>query len=62
MRSNSLHPYELVEVASATPVAGGGAANLVLKLKRGDKHEDMAVHVEARDGGRYSLLNFAPVH
>ena len=62
MRSNSLYPYELVEVASATPAEGGGAANLVLKLKRGGKHEDMTVHVERRDGGRYGLLDFAPVH
>jgi hypothetical protein len=61
MRSNSLIPYELVEVKSSSALEGG-AANLVLQLKRGDKHEAMNVHVEPRDGGRFGLVNFAPVN
>ena len=59
MRSNSLIPYELVEVTSTTPVGTEGA-KMVLQLKRGDKHEAMAVHVERRDAGRYGLLSFTP--
>lgn len=58
MRSNSLVPYQLVEVASTTPVDNG--AKMVLSLRRGDKHEAMEVHVERREGGRYGLLNFGP--
>jgi hypothetical protein len=60
MRSNSLHPYELVAVASAAPADGGGA-DLVLRLRRGDKHEELAVKVK-HDGGRYGLVSFAPAH
>ncbi len=61
MRSNSLVPYELVEVTSATPLEGGAAAKMVLQLRRGDKHEALQVHVERRDAGRYGLKSFAPV-
>lgn len=59
MRSNSLHPYELVAVESADELKDG-AANLVLNLQRGGKHESMKVHVEKRDGGRYGLVSFVP--
>lgn len=60
MRSNSLIPFELVEVASSEPLDNGNAAKLLLQLKRGDKHEAMNVHVERRAGGRFGLVNFGP--
>jgi hypothetical protein len=63
-RSNSLFPYSLVEVLSATP---GGADNpdhqeLVLAVKRGDKHETFAATVKPAADGHYSLLKFAQRH
>jgi len=61
MRSNSLYPYELVEVQSTTPTEDGNGAKMVLQLKRGDKHESLAVHVERRDAGKFALRSFNPV-
>lgn len=61
MRSNSLYPYELVEVQSTTPTEDGNGAKMVLQLKRGDKHESLAVHVERRDVGKFALRSFNPV-
>lgn len=60
MQSNSLYPYELIDVARSDPAADGASAQLVLRLKRGDKTEDMAVHVERREGGKYGLKAFSP--
>lgn len=62
MRSNSLYPYELVDIQSTDVAEGGTAAKLVLQLKRGDKHESVNVHVEKKDAGRYGLVSFAPVN
>ncbi|KAI8470357.1 MAG: cysteine proteinase inhibitor [Monoraphidium minutum] len=59
-RSNSLFPYELEGVASTAPAEGGSKADLVLKLKRGDKREQMSVVVERQGGGAYGLVSFTP--
>lgn len=64
MRSNSLVPYVFESLVSADALGdGSGGAKLVLRVKRGGKHETVAAHVEPREGGGggYRLNSFAPV-
>jgi hypothetical protein len=62
-RSNSLFPYQLVEVLSAAPPASNAAnpdhQELVLAVKRGDNHEAYAVTLKPAADGHYSLVRFA---
>lgn len=59
-RSNSLFPYQLEEVLSASPVAGTeDHQELLLAVKRGDKRERFAVTVKPAADGHVSLLKWA---
>lgn len=69
-RSNSLVPYELSAVLEAKPAGSpGGASELRLRLKRGDKSETFRVSVKEKEkgvgataaggAGGYGLVSFA---
>jgi len=62
-RSNSLFPYELLEVVHAKAEVTGEAAkyNMLLKLKRGEKEEKFKVEVHKNHEGALHL-NHAEQH
>lgn len=63
-RSNSLFPYQLEEVLSAQqPNANDPDLHeLLVAVKRGDKHEKFALSVKPSADGHYSLVKFAQKH
>jgi hypothetical protein len=59
-RSNSLFPYVLEDVVSATPVNDGTAnTHLLVAVKRGDKHETFSITVKPSADDHYSLVTFS---
>eukprot|EP00877_Chromochloris_zofingiensis_P011502 jgi/Chrzof1/6605/Cz19g02120.t1 len=55
-RSNSLYPYQLVDVTKATP-SNDGNVDLLLVVKRGERiQESFKVTVKKHDDDRYQLL------
>ncbi|XVF00162.1 hypothetical protein REPUB_Repub03eG0261400 [Reevesia pubescens] len=63
-RSNSLVPYELIEIvhANAEVVEDFAKLNMLLKVKRGDKEEKYKVEVHHKSEGTYHLNHMEPDH
>lgn len=60
MRSNSLFPYQLLDVLSATPANDGSDhTELLVAVKRGDKHETFSLTVKPSADEHYGLVSFA---
>lgn len=60
MRSNSLFPYQLVKVLSATPLNDGSShTDLLVDVKRGDKQERFTLTVKPSADQHYGLVKFA---
>ena len=58
-RSNSLFPYQLLEVLSATPANDGSAhTELLVQVKRGDKQEQFSLTVKPSADDHYALVKF----
>jgi hypothetical protein len=63
-RSNSLFPYQLVEVLSAEQNSFDNPdhQDLLVLVKRGDKHEKFSLTVKPSADDHYSLVKFAQKH
>lgn len=59
-RSNSLFPYQLLNVLSATPLNDGNShTDLLVEVKRGDKHEKFTLTVKPSADSHFQLVKFA---
>lgn len=63
-RSNSLFPYQLIEVLSAQQASFDNPDHhdLVVKVKRGDKQEVYKLTVKPAADDHFSLLKFSQQH
>lgn len=63
-RSNSLFPYQLDEVLSAKQASFDNPDHqeLLVRVKRGDKHEKFTLTVKPSADDHYSLVKFAQQH
>lgn len=63
-RSNSLFPYQLVEVLSAQQASFDNPDHheLLVSVKRGDRHEKFMLTVKPSADDHYSLVKFVQKH